>query len=128
MHRHSLRFSRLPGDFSVCRLPAGSPRPVWVDGAFFCLTATSDEVSIVCLTELVPGEVRHETGWTAFKLQGPFPFDLPGVLASFLAPLAANAIPIFALSTFDTDYVLVKEETAERALEALREAGHIFLD
>jgi hypothetical protein len=128
MHKHSLRFSRLLGSFSVCRLPAGSPAPSWAwGGAFFCAASTPDEVSVVCLTEQVLGDVRHEGGWACFKLEGPFPFNLTGVLASFLAPLAANAIPIFAISTFDTDYVLVKEETADRALAALREGGHEFL-
>ena len=65
-----------------------------------------------------------EAGWAAFKLDGPFPFSMTGVLASFLQPLAEAQIPIFAISTFDTDYVLVKEENLARASAALRAAGH----
>jgi hypothetical protein len=68
--------------------------------------------------------VRHENEWTCLKLEGPFPFSQTGILTSFVQPLSENAIPIFAVSTFDTDYVLVKEAWIERALEVLKEAGH----
>ena len=68
--------------------------------------------------------VRIERGWVALKLEGPFPFSMTGVLASFLQPLAEAKIPIFAISTFDTDYVLVKAEKLDRALGVLRSAGH----
>jgi hypothetical protein len=88
------------------------------------VTRTADELSIVCPARQVPAEVQHEDDWTCLKLEGPFPFSETGVLVSFVQPLSARAIPIFAISTFDTDYVLVKEAWVERTLEALREAGH----
>jgi len=88
---------------------------------------TQDELSIVCAENLVPqqGEgVLVERDWIALKLEGPFPFAMTGVLASFLRPLAEAEIPVFAISTFDTDYVLVKAESLKTALTALGAAGH----
>ena len=72
----------------------------------------------------MPEGVRVERGWVALKLEGPFPFSMTGVLASFLQPLAEKKIPIFAVSTFDTDYVLVKHKDLERAKKALGATGH----
>jgi len=93
-------------------------------GEFLSLTRTSDELSIVCEERLVPEGIRAEFGFVPLKLRGPFPFSMTGVLASFLNPLAENKISIFAVSTFDTDYVLVKSEDLERAKSILRSAGH----
>jgi hypothetical protein len=72
----------------------------------------------------VPGDVKAERGWICFKLEGPIPFALTGVLASFVTPLSARGVAVFAISTFDTDYVLVKSESKEKATAALVEAGH----
>jgi hypothetical protein len=91
---------------------------------FLTATRTADELSIVCELGLAPAHAKCEAPWTCFKLQGPFPFSQTGVLSSFIDPLAANRIPIFAISTFDTDYVLVKEEHAAAAKQALQAAGH----
>ena len=102
------------------------PRSIESD-SFLSITRTSDELSIVCGTDHVPENAKCESPWTCFKLEGPFPFNLTGVLASFLDPLASAGIPIFAISTFDTDYVLVKEELASVALRTLQDAGHEFL-
>jgi hypothetical protein len=102
------------------------PRSIESD-SFLSITRTSDELSIVCGIDHVPENAKCESPWTCFKLEGPFPFNLTGVLASFLDPLGRARIPIFAVSTFDTDYVLVKEESAPAALKALRNAGHEFL-
>lgn len=123
--KHSLRFAWILGSFAVCRLPSGSGVPPWgVEGGFFSITSTADELSIVCVAARVPNGVQREGGWRCFKLIGPFPFGETGILASFIQPLSDRAIPIFAISTFDTDYVLVKEDRAEAALRALQEAGH----
>lgn len=95
------------------------------------MLSTPDELSVVCLERNLPEDRNGwlvESGWVALKLGGPFPFSLTGVLASFLDPLAKAGIPIFALSTFDTDYVLIKRETIPRALPALRQAGHLRSD
>lgn len=123
--RHRLRFSRVPGSFAVCRLAAKTPVPTWAaQGKFFSITGTADEVSIVCLGAQVPADIQHENGWACLKLEGPFPFSETGILSSFVQPLSDRAIPIFAISTFDTDYVLVKNDWVEKALQVLQEAGH----
>lgn len=109
----------------MCRLPAEARVPAWgLEGGFFCVAGTSDELSVVCEENRVPAGVRVEKGWVGLKLEGPFPFSMTGVLASFLQPLAEAKIPIFAVSTFDTDYVLIKREHLEQAMEALGAAGH----
>ena len=109
----------------VCQLPSDASVPAWAEESrFFCMTRSTDELSIVCEDHRVPEGVRVERGWVALKLQGPFPFSMTGVLASFLEPLAEAKIPIFAISTFDTDYVLVKRENLERAKKTLEAAGH----
>jgi len=109
----------------VCQLAADAPVPSWAQkGGFFCVTRSTDELSIVCEDHRVPEGVRVERGWVALRLEGPFPFSMTGVAASFLQPLAEAKIPIFAISTFDTDYVLVKREDLERAQKALGAAGH----
>jgi len=91
---------------------------------FISITRTAEELSIVCPVDQAPHNAKCESPWTCFKLEGPFPFSLTGVLASFLSPLSERGISIFAISTFDTDYVLVKEEDAATALETLQAAGH----
>jgi len=125
MKTHQLKFRRLEGRFAVCRLSADAAIPAWAMSASFAsITRTGDERSVVCPQENVPSEVQAERNWVGFKLQGPFPFSQTGILASFLTPLAEGGIPIFALSTYDTDYVFVKQESAEAALHALQSAGH----
>src|SRR5206468_8549222 len=87
--------------------------------AFVSVTRTPDELSIVCPDEAVPPDVEVESGWRALKVPGPIPFDQVGVLAALATPLAAAGISTFAVSTYDTDYVLVREPDLERALAAL---------
>lgn len=120
-----LRFSRVPGLFAICRLAPAGPIPEWaVHGPFFSLSSTAEELSIVCAEEQVPEDIVHEKDWSCLKLVGPFPFSETGILAAFVQPLSDRAIPIFAVSTFDTDYVLVKHAWIDKAIDALREAGH----
>lgn len=93
------------------------------------MVRTRDELSIVCTEDVgtkdrLPDGVSAERGWVALKLEGPFPFSMTGVLASFVQPLAEAQIPIFAISTFDTDYVLIRREHMKRAVAALEAAGH----
>ena len=113
---------------AVCRLAARAHIPDWAfQGQFCSVTRTADELSIVCDEPLVPEGILAERNWVALKLDGPFPFSMTGVLASFIQPLSDRNIPIFALSTFDTDYVLLKRENLEAARVALDEAGHQIL-
>lgn len=115
----------LPDALAVCRLPAGTPAPAWLDGeGFASVTRTADETSVVCRAAIVPAGVRAEVGWRALRVAGPLDFALTGVLLALLAPLAAAGVSVFALSTFDTDYVLVREAALDGALAALRAAGH----
>ncbi len=110
---------------SVCQLHPESEIPEWaVTGGFYSVTRTRDELSVVCAEEEVPEGVRSEGGWRALMLEGPFEFSEVGVLASVAAPLAEAGVGVFAVSTFDTDYVLVKEEKLESAVAALRGRGH----
>ena len=125
-----MKYRVLEERLAVCRLAPDAPIPAWaLEGGFFCVVRARDELSIVC-TEDVCGEdkIPHgasvERGWMALKLEGPFPFSMTGVLASFLQPLAEARIPIFAISTFDTDYVLIKRENMKQAIAALGAAGH----
>jgi uncharacterized protein len=121
----SLKFSQMPGTFAVCRLSCAAPVPAWASiGSFTSITRSSDELSIVCDRDNVPTDIKAERPWIGLQLHGPFPFQQAGVLASFIDPLAQKGIPIFAISTYDTDYVFVKGEFAEATIEALKQAGH----
>jgi hypothetical protein len=120
-----LSLSILQGRFAVCRLEKEQAVPEWeVRGDFVSITRTVDELSVVCLEDEVPQNVRCEKGWRCFKVQGPLDFSLTGVLASLTAPLAEAKITVFALSTFDTDYLMVKEKDLEAAISVLTGAGH----
>ena len=121
----SLRLSVLEERLAVCRLDPGSEIPAWATpSSFFSVTRTPDELSVVCLEERVPAGITCEGGWRAIKLEGPFGFELTGVLASVAAPLAESEVGILAVATYDTDYVLVKESQLDLALSTLRERGH----
>lgn len=125
----ALRLNVLEGRLAVCRLDPAEGIPAWATQAdFFSVTRAPDELSVVCPEGNAPGDVRCEKGWRALQLAGPFAFSLTGVLASVLDPLARAGVSIFAVSTFDTDYVLVKEERLPAAVAALREAGHEVRD
>ena len=115
----------LPGSFAIVRLAADAPLPSWASaGDFFSVTRTSDELSVVCLATQVPSSLTAETGWRALKVHGPFALSEIGVLAALAAALAHAKVSVFAISTFDTDYVLVKAERVQAADDALRRAGH----
>jgi hypothetical protein len=113
------------GTFAVCRLGGGSSLPPWATaGDFFSITRTVEELSVVCPHEAVPEGVVCERGWRCLRVAGPVPFSAVGVLAALTAPLADAGISVFAVSTFDTDYLLVKAEDRERAVDTLRRRGH----
>ncbi len=118
----------LPDKFAVCRLLSSENVPSWVWGnkSLLSVTYTADELSIVCASENVPDDVQCERLWGAMKVQGPLDFALTGILAALAGPLAEAGIAIFALSTYDTDYILVKEDTLQQAVMVLRQHGHIF--
>jgi hypothetical protein len=121
---HRLTLALLTGGYAVCRLPADAPVPAWAAGELVSVTRTADELSVVSLEGGVPADVRVERGWRCLRVAGTLGFELVGVLAALLAPLAGAGVGVFALSTFDTDYLLVKEADLARAVAALRAAGH----
>jgi uncharacterized protein len=128
--RRQLKFRQLSGAYAVIHLAPDAPVPVWVsssnstNGDFISITRTADELSVVCPTANLPPDVHSPHLWICLKLEGPFPFSLTGVLLSFIEPLSTNAIPIFAISTYDTDYVLIQEDFVGAALGFLQQAGH----
>jgi hypothetical protein len=83
-----------------------------------------DELSVVCQEELVPANIRAENGWRGLKVEGPLDFALTGILAGLASALAQAGVSLFAISTFDTDYILVKEKDLAKAIRALEQAGH----
>lgn len=109
----------------MCRLAPGDEIPPWAlrSGGFVSVTRTADELSLVCLESAVPQNVQSEPGWRLFKIEGPLDFALTGILASVAQPLAESAVSLFAISTYDTDYVMVKEQDVEKAAHALENAG-----
>jgi hypothetical protein len=122
---HALTLTLLPETLAVCRLAPDAPVPAWAwAGEPASVTRTRDELSIVCRAAEVPDDVQREAGWRCLKVRGPLDFGLTGVLAALTVPLATAGIPVFALSTFDTDYLLVRAEDLLRAMDVLRAAGH----
>src|SRR5438093_11466986 len=116
-----LTLTVLADQFAVCKLTPEAPIPAWaITGAFSSITRTADELSIVCRQDAVPEGAVCERGWRCLRVAGTIPFSAVGVLASLTAPLAEAGISLFAVSTFDTDYLLVKEKDLEAALDALR--------
>ncbi len=114
----------LPGAFAVCRFPADSPVPLCrKQSPLYSVTRTDGELSLVCEESDVPEGALCEPGWRALRLEGPIPFTVTGVLAAFSAPLARAGLSIFVLSTYDTDYLLVRGADAEAARAALEDAG-----
>lgn len=108
----------------MARLPGTAPVPAWADGTgFVSITRRQGELSIVCADERVPAEVRAERGWRALEVEGPIDFQVVGLLHGLTGPLAQAGISVFAVATFDTDVLLVREEALPRAVEALRGAG-----
>ena len=112
---------------ALCKLPPEEAIPRWAEGELWSVTRTDEELSVVCAEARVPVGVAFEGGWRTIKLNGIFEFSLVGILAELSAALAAAEVSIFALSTFNTDYILVREAELERAKEALKGIGCVFL-
>ena len=123
---HALRV--LPGELAVARLAADAPVPGWASLApadgLVAITRTARELSVVCPDGDVPAGVTAERGWRALEVLGPLDLALTGILAALVAPLADHGVAIFAIATYDTDYVLVRTAQLDAALAALRGAGH----
>lgn len=120
----SQHFVPIPGEFAICQLTSDTPIPEWPSGPFVSITRTSDELSIVCLQESVPTGVKSEGGWSCLRVAGTMDFSLVGVVASITRPIASANIGVFVVSTYDTDYVLIKTQELPFAIDALVKAGH----
>jgi hypothetical protein len=129
MNHAILTLTILSGPLAICRLNADDAVPDWaMIGEFVSITHTSDELSIVCAEEHVPSDVKADREWRALKVEGPLDLALTGVLASLTTPLAEAKINLFAISTFDTDYLLVTGYNLTRACDVLRQAGHVVAE
>ncbi|MEO8476156.1 MAG: ACT domain-containing protein [Actinomycetota bacterium] len=111
----------LPEELAVCRLAPDAPRPTWAKGVFVSITRSLTELSVICDEASVPSDVRAERGWRALVLTGELDLALVGVLKQVLDPLAVAGVSVFVVSTFDTEFVLVRRFDA--AVTALEEAG-----
>jgi uncharacterized protein len=123
-----LTLTLLPEKLGICRLHSGAAIPGWLSStrSFYALTGTADETSLVCREDLIPADYPSEKNFRAFKVEGPLDFSLTGILVSLLKPLADAGIAVFAISTYDTDYILVKNEKLEKAIEVLSAVANII--
>lgn len=126
MNRHQLTLLLFDGCLAVCRLPANSPVPPWAfaKGPLSSITRSEKELSVICGEAAVPAGVRCERGWRVMKVENPLNFALTGILVSLAGPLADAGVSIFTVSTFDSQYLMVKEASIELALKILVNAGH----
>jgi hypothetical protein len=116
----------LPDTLAICHLEPSADLPEWAEGAspFLTVSRTAEELSITTVNSAVPADVQCERNYRAVRVRGPLPLNLVGVLAAIADPLADAGLSIFAISTFDTDYVLVKAHDLQAAIGALERAGH----
>ena len=119
-----MRLEPLDVELAICRLEPAATVPAWARGELVATVRSGEELTVVCDRAAVPDDVTAERGWRALRVAGRLDLTLTGVLAAILAPLAAAEVPIFAVSSFDTDYVLVPAARLEQAIAVLRAAGH----
>ena len=113
------------GLFAICRLDPGDDVPSWSSGSsFLSVTRSRDELSIVCSQQAIPQTIRCSRNWRLLRIEGVLDLQLTGVLSSLLSPLAVAGVNVFALSTFDTDYVMLPEQMLDRACKVLKTEGH----
>jgi uncharacterized protein len=123
--KRSFELSLLAETFTICQLGPDAAVPEWAtQGQFFSITRTSEELSVIAESTLVPKRLRTEVNWRVMKVHGPFDFSEVGVLAALVQPLAAAGVSVFAVSTFDTDYLLVQCSQLGEAVTGLRNAAH----
>ncbi|GGD20177.1 ACT domain-containing protein [Nocardioides daphniae] len=125
MTEQTYTLEQYPEQLAVVRFGPGAAIPPWAESSsIFSVTATATETSVVCAARNVPTKARHERSFTAFAVKGPLDFGMTGVLVALLTPMAEAEISVFTLSTFDTDWILVPKQHAEKAAEEWRRRGH----
>ena len=118
-----MKIKKLEHELTVCKVK--SIEAISLDSDFYFIGKTDEELSLVCRTEDTPADtIEREDGWRGFRIQGVLDFSLIGILSRLSQILADNGIGIFAVSTYNTDYILVKEENFKKALDALENAGY----
>lgn len=125
MNNSKLTLVALKQTLAICRLEPNATVPDWaMRGGLYSVTCTEQELSIVCSEENVPNGVKCDRGWRCISIEGTLDFSLTGIMAALSTTLADASVSIFAISTFDTDHILVKADNFERAVDALRKAGN----
>lgn len=127
MQPTDLTLSILPDHYAVCQLPPQAPLPSWASGDLVAFVRTPEELSVVCAEAAVPLGIPREGDLRALKVEGVLEFGLTGILAGISTTLAAVGITLFAISTYNTDYILVRHASLERACRALRLEGYTVL-
>jgi hypothetical protein len=125
MSEHVFTIEQYPEQLAVVRLGPGAPVPGWAESSsIFSVTATAAETSVICAARNVPTKAKHQRSFTAFAVVGPLDFALTGVLVELLTPLSEAGISVFPISTYDTDWILVPKQDADRAAQEWRRRGH----
>jgi len=125
----NLGFTLLKDTYSIYRFDAGSPFPYWLDNSdFYSVTKTHDELSVVSKQVEIKHDdrIRADRNWRIIKINGPLQLSQVGIIADISELLKRNEIPIFEISTFDTDYILIRADDLEKAVKALADAGNII--
>lgn len=120
----------LPGPVAICQLRSRAAFPKWMHraSAFLSITRTAEELSVICDESIVPASVNAERGYRVLRVKGPLPLDMVGVTAALTSPLATAGVPVVALATYDTDYLLVHSRHLSHARWALEAVGHSVVD
>lgn len=125
MDSRKLSLKLLPDRMTVCRFDPAAAVPDWIDpSGFYAVIRTDEELTIICAEAIVARGTTREAGWRCFKVRGPLDFSEIGIIFSLTQPLTQNRVPVFVISTFDTDYFMVKERDLAKTIEVLTSAGH----
>jgi hypothetical protein len=121
-----MNFTLLSNRYAICKFAEGLPLPEWVySSGFYSITRTKDELSVVAVqTDSVSEDIICSRDWRIFKVAGPMDLSLVGIISEISGTLRNKDIPVFVISTFDTDYILVKQKDLDCAISALHEKGH----
>ncbi len=120
-----VQLRQIPGRYAVLRLPPDAPVPARSEGGFYSVTRTPEETSVVLPNDDVPPGSLAEIGFAMLRVKGVLEFNMTGIMAGLCTPLARAGVSVFVTSTFDTDYLLLRESDLETAVTALRAAGHV---
>lgn len=121
-----LSLELLPDIYAICRLDADAAVPVWAAGPFVSVTRSSHELSVVCLQSRVPSQIPSERDWRSIRVEGPLSFSTTGVISSIAGTLASRHVTVFVVSTYDTDYVFVRQTQLPEAIDSLVSEGYRF--